>query len=169
MKRRVISFIFTQLVVVYLLCGCGKNTELEDYKQNMEGFFAEISLFDEKINGIDPNAENAPEQLLTQLDELTDCVQEMADFVVPEQFSPIESLADEAYTNLSQATELFHQVYEENALDSGIEDAAKEYYERANTRFQYILTILQGEVPDESDFVSFTEETEYTEETQTAE
>lgn len=157
MGLRVRISVFFIIISCFCFVGCGKNTGLEEYKQNMEEFFAAVSQYDMQMNAIDPTAEDATLQLLAQLDGLTLCVKEMSELTVPEQFSNIEGLADEAYTNLNEATNLFHQYYESEERNAGVETAAKEYYERANIRFQYILDILHGEIPDDSDFQGFTD------------
>ena len=67
---------------------------------------------------------------------------------VPEEFISVESLADEAAENMTQAVSLYHSLYESETFDTTIADAANEYYSRANIRLQYIISILHGEIPE---------------------
>ncbi len=76
---------------------------------------------------------------------------------MPEQFSAVESLADEADENMKEAVALFHTAYDGETYDEGSEQAALEYYNRTNIRIQYIITILHGEIP-EGEGVTYTEE-----------
>lgn len=81
----------------------------------------------------------------------------MAGLEVPDRFSAVDSLADEADENMKQAVSLYHQAYEAEVFDEGRAQAAREYYDRANVRIQYIISILHGEIP-EGEGVTYTEE-----------
>ena len=50
-----------------------------------------------------------------------------------------------------------NQAYEGDTYDEAVAGAAREYYDRANIRIQYIITILHGEIP-EGEGVTYTEE-----------
>ncbi len=84
----------------------------------------------------------------------------MAGLEVPNQFSAVESLADEADENMKEAVALFHAAYEGDTFDEPSEQAAREYYDRTNIRLQYIITILHGEIP-EGEGVTYTEENSF--------
>jgi hypothetical protein len=145
-----------------LLCGlfltaCGNDEALTEYQDNMTTFFEEVSACNDGMNSIDVSSDDAVDQLLAYLDQLNDEVAWMAELEVPEQFSAVDSLADEASENMQQAVELYHQVYENDEYDEAVAEAAREYYDRANIRIQYIITILHGEIP-EGDGVTYTEE-----------
>ena len=96
-------------------------------------------------------------ELLGYLDALAEDIEWMAELEVPEQFSAVESLADEADENMKQAVALFHAAYDGDTYDDGSAQAALEYYNRANIRIQYIIVILHGEIP-EGEGVTYTEE-----------
>ena len=81
----------------------------------------------------------------------------MAELTVPERFSAVDSLADEADENMQQAVALYHRAYESETFDEGVAQAAREYYDRANIRIQYIIMILHGEIP-EGEGITYTEE-----------
>ena len=46
----------------------------------------------------------------------------------------------------------------EKPFDAVLEDVARQNYERANLRLQYIISILHGDIPEE--IVTYDEETE---------
>lgn len=147
------------LLCSILLTGCGKekNEELTEYQENMTTFFEHIVEYDNEMNNIDVNEEGYVEQLLGILDELDAEVAWMSTLEVPEQFSAVDSLADEASENMTQAVLLYHMVYEDEVYNQNVEDAAREYYNRANIRIKYIVMLLHGEIP-EGDGVVYTEE-----------
>lgn len=140
-----------------LLAGCGKDEALDEYQVNMETFFEHVAEFNDNMNEIDVSREDYVEQMLEYLDALDEEVAWMAALEVPEQFSAAESLADEASENMSQAVNLYHKAYEGEQYNENAQQAAKEYYDRANLRIQYIITLLHGEIP-EGEGVTYTEE-----------
>ncbi len=140
-----------------ILSGCGKEEALDEYQADMTTFFEHIVAYNDGMNAIDASSEDAVGQLLAYLDQLRDEITWMAGLEVPEQFSAAESLADEADENMKQAVELYHRAYEGEFFDEALAQAAREYYDRANIRIQYILTILHGEIP-EGEGVTYTEE-----------
>ena len=145
------------LLCACLLTGCKKDESLNEYQDNMEVFFNHLAEFNDEMNEVDVDAEDAVAQMLDYLDRLDEEFAWMAGLEVPKEFSAAESLADEASENMSQAAALFHTAYEGEAFDAAIEEAAREYYNRANIRIQYIITILHGEIP-EGEGVTYTEE-----------
>jgi len=133
----------------YLLCGCGRDPALDEYKEKMDTYFTNTSIINTNINSIDPQTDINGEQLLGYLDQLETLTIDMAGFDVPEQFSIVESLADEAAENMTSAVSLYHQFYSEEEPNINISDAAYEYYLRANKRIKYVRSILQGDMPEE--------------------
>lgn len=152
-----IKKLFIALACVLFLTGCGEDEALTEYQENMEAFFSHIIEFNDNMNAIDVNQPDYVAQLLGYLDSLDAEVAWMAGLEVPEEFSAVESLADEASENMTQAVSLFHMAYEGEEFDANVEQAAREYYSRANIRFQYIITLLHGEIP-EGENVTYTEE-----------
>ena len=71
-------------------------------------------------------------------------------------FDP-DLVADEADENMKQAVALYHSAYEAEVFDEPMAQAAREYYDRANIRIQYIISILHGEIP-EGEGITYTEE-----------
>lgn len=155
-KLKILCFI---LLCSLMLAGCGKedNEELTEYQENMNTFFEHIAEYNDSINNIDVNEEGYVEQLLELLDGLDAEVAWMSTLEVPEQFAAVDSLADEASENMTQAVLLYHMVYEDEEYNQNVEDAAREYYGRANIRIKYIVMLLHGEIP-EGEGVIYTEE-----------
>lgn len=152
-----IKGLFIALACALFLAGCGEDEALTEYQEDMETFFGHIIEFNNNMNAIDVNQPDYVEQLLGYLDSLDAEVAWMAGLEVPDEFSAVESLADEASENMTQAVSLFHMAYEGEEFDANVEQAAREYYSRANIRFQYIITLLHGEIP-EGEGVTYTEE-----------
>ena len=142
---------------IVMLVGCGKNQALEQYQADMTTFFEQISMYNDGMNSIDASAEDATNRILDYLDKVEEEIAWMAQLEVPSQFSAVEDLADEADENMKQAVALYHQAYDGDTFDEAVAQAAKEYYDRANIRIQYIITILHGEIP-EGEGVTYTEE-----------
>ena len=149
--------ILTRLLFAFLLTACGENEELTAYQEDMNTFFERASEYNDKMNAIDRESDTAVIELLGYLDAFAEDIQWMAELEVPEQFSAVESLADEADENMKEAVALFHTAYDGETYDEGSEQAALEYYNRTNIRIQYIITILHGEIP-EGEGVTYTEE-----------
>lgn len=144
-------------ICAMFFAGCGKDEALDEYKADMETFFNNIAEINDNMNSIDVTKEGYLELLLGYLDSLEEEVAWMAELEVPEEFSAVDSLADEASENMSQAVSYYHMAYEGEEYDENLESAAYEYYDRANTIIQYIVTLLHGEIP-EGEGVTYTEE-----------
>ncbi|MDE5940373.1 MAG: hypothetical protein K2H37_15010 [Lachnospiraceae bacterium] len=151
------KMIFLTLLFAFALTACGENEELTAYQEDMNTFFERAAEYNDKMNAIDRESDTAVIELLGYLDAFAEDIQWMAELTVPEQFSAVESLADEADENMKEAVALFHAAYDGEAYDEGSEQAALEYYDRTNIRIQYIITILHGEIP-EGEGVIYTEE-----------
>lgn len=132
-----------------LLSGCGKNEELEAYKSNMNQFFENVRFFDSSINAIDPEADNAVSELLSLLDSMDKSFVQMASLEVPDGFPGVEQLADEASEYMTEAVSCYHQAFEGESFDSALAGVAKQNYDCANLRLQYIVSILHGDIPEE--------------------
>ena len=151
-----------EVLCAVLLCslwltGCGEDEQLTAYQEDMNTFFEHIVAFDDGMNAIDVSADDATEQLLSYLDQLQAEITWMAELETPDQFSAADSLADEADENMRQAVALYHSAFESEVFDEAMAEAARQYYERANLRIQYIRMILHGEIP-EGEGITYTEE-----------
>lgn len=145
------------LLCGFLLTACGKDETLTAYQEDMNTFFEHIASYNDGMNAINADDADATEQLLSYLDQLQAEITWMAELTVPERFSAVDSLADEADENMQQAVALYHRAYESETFDEGVAQAAREYYDRANIRIQYIIMILHGEIP-EGEGITYTEE-----------
>lgn len=145
------------LLCTLFLTGCGEDENLSRYQKDMETFFEHIVEFDSNMNAIDVSQPDYLSQMLSYLDALNEEVAWMAQLEVPEEFSAVDSLADEASENMAQAVSYYHMAYENGEYNANVEEAAREYYGRANTRIQYIITLLHGGIP-EGEGVTYTEE-----------
>ena len=148
------------LFFTLLFTVCGQDEELTAYQEDMNTFFERAKEYNDKMNAIDSASDTAVIELLGYLDAFAEDIEWMAGLEVPNQFSAVESLADEADENMKEAVALFHAAYEGDTFDEPSEQAAREYYDRTNIRLQYIITILHGEIP-EGEGVTYTEENSF--------
>ncbi len=148
------------LFFTLLFTACGQDEELTAYQEDMNTFFERAKEYNDKMNAIDSASDTAVIELLGYLDAFAEDIEWMAGLEVPNQFSAVESPADEADENMKEAVALFHAAYEGDTFDEPSEQAAREYYDRTNIRLQYIITILHGEIP-EGEGVTYTEENSF--------
>ena len=143
------------------LTGCGENAELAAYQEDMNTFFEHIAEINDGMNAIasDASTDSATKQkmLLSYLDQLQEEIAWMAELETPDQFSAVDGLADEADENMRQAVALYHNAYEAEEFDEVTAQVAKQYYERANLRIQYIIMILHGQIP-QGEGITYTED-----------
>lgn len=154
------KYIIGTLTTVLCLTACGhtnKEKELADFSSSISSFTASIQDANQQINELDVNDANASQELLSILDGLDEKFKELADLSVPEQYQSIETLADEASKNMTNAVSYFHSAYEGEAFDEQDADVAYQYYTRAMVRIEYIGYVLVGEIP-ENDHVTVQEQ-----------
>ena len=154
------KYIIGTLITVLCLTACGhtnEEKELADFSSSISSFTASIQDANQQINELDVNDANASQELLSILDGLDEKFKELADLSVPEQYQSIETLADEASKNMTNAVSYFHSAYEGEAFDEQDADVAYQYYTRAMVRIEYIGYVLVGEIP-ENDHVTVQEQ-----------
>lgn len=156
MKKKLITMLIT-LCFAASITGCGENRELTKYKEEMDTFFDNVEVIHNKMNTIDEESDDALDKLFECLDELDKEFLAMAKLNVPDEFSSLESLADEASENMSLAVENYKKAYSKDSYNEYTAATADEYYARANKRFQYMIDILHGKMP-EGEGVTITEE-----------
>ena len=145
-------------ISISCLCGCGNTEKLEAYYDGMMAFQGNISIITETIDLIDESKTQAPALVCDQLDKLTEQFRLMSELEVPKNFSGCEELADDAYTYMQEADRLYKEwAADPDNSDEQLVDMAKQNYDRALTRVNYISIILQGGVP-EGEGVTITEE-----------
>lgn len=154
------KYIIGTLTTVLCLTACGhtnEEKELADFSSSISSFTASIQDANQQINELDVNDANASQELLSILDGLDEKFKELADLSVPEQYQSIETLADEASENMTNAVSYFHSAYEGEAFDEQDADVAYQYYTRAMVRIEYSGYVLVGEIP-ENDHVKVQEQ-----------
>ena len=154
------KYIIGTLTTVLCLTACGhtnEEKELAEFSSSISSFTASIQDANQQINELDVNDANASQELLSILDGLDEKFKELADLSVPEQYQSIETLADEASKNMTNAVSYFHSAYEGEAFDEQDADVAYQYYTRAMVRIEYIGYVLVGEIP-ENDHVTVQEQ-----------
>lgn len=156
MKRKYFVLLAT-IVFMLFLSGCGESKELSEYRTAFDNFCTDVAELDVSINNIDASLEESAAQLLGFLDELNVEFQELAALDVPEEFSYMEHLADEASENMTLAVENYHLAFESEIYDADAANIAFQYYERAYKRIRYMITFMHGDVPEDEN-VQFLEE-----------
>lgn len=147
MSRKFV-YIFLFSFIVLFFAGCGSKKELEEYKNNMDTFYSDISEYDNTINSIDADSETCVQELLSALDGIGERFSWMASLTVPEEFSSVEALSAQANESMTNAVALYHQAFESETFDSDAAASAKDYYNKANQNVREILSILHGSIPD---------------------
>ena len=112
------KYIIGTLTTVLCLTACA------DFSSSISSFTASIQDANQQINELDVNDANASQELLSILDGLDEKFKELADLSVPEQYQSIETLADEASENMTNAVSYFHSAYEGEAFDEQDADVA---------------------------------------------
>lgn len=147
MKSKLI--IFSLLMIASLsLIGCGNDSTLNAYHDEMNSFYENMSTKNEAINGIDISSPTAVEDLLANLTEMDEAFLHLSELEVPEEFTSVTSLADEASEYMSQSLILYQEALNTSAYDAQKAAAAYETYTRAMKRVEYIGNILMGVVPE---------------------
>ena len=157
MKKKIIPILLISSALL-ISCSSKNSEELQAYKGEMEQFFSTVSEIGDRMDAIDTDSEDYRDQLITQLDRLEEAFNAMAELEVPEKFESLGDLPDEAAENLAKASELYEQVLQDDSFKEELADAADEYYDRANQRIRYIITILHGEIPSGEGITVDTEE-----------
>ena len=136
------------------LTACGSNPELTKFKNEMDSFCTSISEIDSAINSVDPEAEDAVEEVLLLLDKLEDEFNKFAEFDFPEEYDYLEELADESGEYMAEAVEHYHEAYSNNSYNEYLAEYAQENYSRAYKRVQIIISFLHGEEPTDADLTT---------------
>lgn len=150
------------LLTASLLMGCGENAELKGFKDQMGSFYENITGVSDSIDAIDPEASDAVDSLLSNLDAMSEQFKTLSEMEIPEEFSNIEGLADDAATYMEEAVALYNNAYSNGSFDENTAAAAAENYSRAMKRLNYIASLLQGKTP-EGEGVTVTTEDEASE------
>ncbi len=158
------KIILTTLFVTVCLGGCGKASKEDDafaaFSDSVTNFSNVLKEADTQLNGLDVTSEGAADQMLEILDNLDNEFAQFAALSVPEdtQYQSIETLADEASQNMSDAVSHYHAAFESEAYSAYDADLAYQYYIRAMERVEYIGHLLSGNEIPENDHVTVHEE-----------
>ncbi len=142
------------LTASLLLTACGKNNEEEEisaYRENMTSCYETIAASASALDTIDPSANSAVTDMLAQLDQLNTAFQDMAALEVPEEYSSIETMADDAAFYMSEASRLYHEAFADGGYLPDVGADAKAQYKAAMSYLTYIGDILMGELPEGDD------------------
>lgn len=133
-----------------MLTACGQNSEIKEFKKEIDDFCTRISEIDTSINNIDASAGTATTTLLGYLKELDKEFQEFAELDFPDEYDYLEQLADEAATYMTEAVKSYGTAYSDGYNET-MGEYAKENYSRAYKRIQIMITFLHGEEPANDD------------------
>lgn len=158
MKKRIL-LLFAVLAIALSATGCGEDPALTKFRKNMDAFCQNISEIDTNINNIDASSETARNELLGYLDQLEQAFKVLAEMSIPEDFSYIENLADEASTYMSTAVQYYHDAYSNNSYNEYTAEYARANYERACKRLTVIIKLLHGEDISDTNVI-FSDETD---------
>lgn len=146
--KKQFSLCIAGLLTTTMLTGCGQNSEITEFKNEMDKFCTKISEIDTAINNIDAESENAKSELIGYLEDLDQEFSNFAKLDFPEEFDYLEGLADESGDYMTEAVNSYKEAFAEEYHDN-MADYAKDNYSRAYKRVQIIITFLHGEQPED--------------------
>lgn len=148
MKRKLYAVLCTVMVTI-LMTACGQDPELTAFHADMETFCTKLTNIDTAINSIDPQKEDAVDELLGKLDELDLIFAEFAKMDFPEEFDYLEPVAAESGDYMTEAVKSYHDAYSNGSYNEYTAAYARENYYRAYKRVQIIISFLHGETPED--------------------
>lgn len=124
------------LILLLLLASCGSSSDdpaaaIKAYHDGLTAFNSEITELSARMDAIDINAEDASTVLLICLDEMNTHFEELAVLSVPDEYNGAKGLAVQASASMSEAVNLYHQLYSAETFDAGLSSQAKEKYDSA--------------------------------------
>lgn len=156
--------IITVFVSAFCLSGCGNKSEeeaaLADFSEAISNFTDYIKNADDQLNALNPEKEEAVDEMLSILDEMNTEFANLAEKEVPEQYQAIHELAVAASENMSEAVFYYHSAFEAENFNEQEADAAYEYYTRSMQDIEYIGYVLTGDDIPENDRIKIYEESD---------
>jgi len=149
-------YLLSVILILLFCCGCGNTDKLNAYYDGMQSFTSNVQIITEELEMVDISKETSPKQISALLDRLLEQFKIMSELDVPKNFATNEELADDAYNYMNEAVGLFKEFVTDMEDDDKLR-MAKENYERAMTRVNYMSVVLQGQLP-EGDNISVYEE-----------
>lgn len=113
--------IYVILLTILLLSGCGTSQnlkELQNYRSEMDGFCSSVSSLQAQIDAIEPDSENAQQELLSLLDQLAEVSAEAAGFSTPEGYEEAGEMCRRASDYLQEAKGEYHAAFEADPFDT---------------------------------------------------
>ncbi len=151
MKKKILM-IMSVLLLAITVTGCGEDPKLTKFRKDLDSFFTTLADLDASINAIDPESISATTDLLNYLDQVDEQFKILASISVPDEFSYLDSLMDEASSYMSEAVASYHEAYSNNSYNEYTAAYAYENYARAYKRVQYIITVLHGDLPEDDSY-----------------
>lgn len=146
--------LFLSVCLLFAVTGCGRNKDEEKltaYRDSMTTCYETIASSTSALDAINPSSNTAVTDMLGELDQINTAFQDMAALEVPEEYSSIETMADDAAHYMSEASRLYHEAFADGGYLPDVGDSAKLQYKAAMTYLSYIGDILMGEVPEGDD------------------
>lgn len=160
MKKKAIAALCVLFALFF--SGCGEDRALTEFHDQMDAFYQSLSTSVSVLENIEPASETAVDDMLSELDTMSQLFQELSAIEIPdkyrEQFENIEEFADEASAYMVEAASLYREAYADGGYDSMVADAARENYNRAMKRINYIAVLLQGRLPEDDNIIIQSEE-----------
>lgn len=145
---------FLAVCLLFTVTACGRNKEDEKitaYRDGMTTCYETIASSASALDAINPSSNTAVTDMLGELDQINTAFQNMAALEVPEEYSSIETMADDAAYYMSEASRLYHEAFADGGYLPEVGNDAKLQYKAAMTYLSYIGDILMGEVPEGDD------------------
>ena len=134
------------LLTILLLSGCGtsqKLEELQNYRSEMDGFCSSVSSLQAQIDAIEPDSENAQEELLSLLDQLAEVSAEAAEVSTPEGYEEAGEMCRRASDYLQEAKGEYHAAFEAEPFDTASFQKGLDSYLSAGRCLSLMLENLQ--------------------------
>ncbi|MCR4586180.1 MAG: hypothetical protein K5686_10710 [Lachnospiraceae bacterium] len=130
------KLVTTISLIIVLSCGCGKtendpDAALSTYHAGITSFNSDIAELSSRMDAIDITAEDAPTTLLICLDEMNAHFTELSELSVPDRYNGAKGLAVQASQSMSEAVDLYHQLYSAERFDAELSQRAKLRYDEA--------------------------------------
>lgn len=141
------------LVLLLSLCAClcsscgsysDQAQELEEYRLQMEGFFERISSLDERIRGIDPDSEDAEQQLLSAVDMMTSVISDTSVVEAPDVFPDAKELLGRAAQQMTASRKQYHAAFDGDVFDAEAFNEAEEYFKDCSSTLFTLAEYLQS-------------------------
>lgn len=139
------------LVLTVTSCGKKDEDQITAYRDSMTTCYETIASSASALDAINPSANSAVTDMLDQLDQINTAFQNMAALEVPEEYSSVGTMANDAAYYMSEASRLYHEAFADGGYLPDVGNDAKLQYKAAMTYLSYIGDVLMGEMPEGED------------------